>query len=172
MNILRLLYIAFIVCGLNTSSVLATDWSGKSNTVSFMSISNPKYYIRHRDFFGEVSPISDEISRKDATFKIVPGLADSKFISLESVNHPNHYLRHQNWQIKLHKFEDAELFKSDATFNMLSGLSDASGISFQAHNYPDHFIRQVDFKLWISRQELESPTFKKEATFQKVTPLD
>jgi hypothetical protein len=49
-------------------------------------------------------PISSELDRRDSTFKMVPGLADSRHVSFESVNYPGHYLRHQGFRLNLHQF--------------------------------------------------------------------
>ncbi|MEA3325465.1 MAG: AbfB domain-containing protein [Euryarchaeota archaeon] len=97
-------------------------------------------FIRHRNFRGEVTPIVSTLDQKDATFKIVPGLADDSCVSFESLNYPGYYLRHQNFQIKLHKKTGDWLFKKDATFKVVPGLNDNRQVSFESLNYPGYFI--------------------------------
>ncbi|MBN3896083.1 MAG: AbfB domain-containing protein [Nostoc sp. NOS(2021)] len=55
-----------------------------AQSVSIQSFNFPTFYIRHRNFLGEISPISSSLDRADATFRISPGLASSNCVSFES----------------------------------------------------------------------------------------
>lgn len=132
---------------------------------SFRSLNYPDRYIRHRMSLGYIDPIvaNDKLGRKDATFRIVPGLA-GKCRSFESVNYPAHYLRHQNYRLKLHKLADEQLYKEDATFCFVEGLANSDARSFESVNYPKHYIRHSNFELWLAQPD-GSALFKKDATF-------
>ena len=45
---------------------------------SIQSYNYPDYFIRHRNYLGEITTIVSTLDKKDATFKLVPGLADSR----------------------------------------------------------------------------------------------
>ena len=68
----------------------------------------PDYYIRHRGFLGEISRLDSTLDKKDATFRLVPGLADEERMSLESVNYPGYFLcaTGKNAQISLIRLKE------------------------------------------------------------------
>jgi hypothetical protein len=76
---------------------------------SIKSHNFPDYYIRHRNFLGEISRLESTLDNKDATFRVVPGLADDKHYSFESINYPGYYLyaAEKNSQIRLMKLTGA-----------------------------------------------------------------
>ena len=135
---------------------------------SFQSHNYRSHFIRHANFFGEITPISSDLDRKDSTFRIVPGLADSRFVSFESVNYPGHYLRHQDFRLKLHKSDGSQLFRLDATFKMVPGLADGSWSSFESVNYPGHYIRHKSFHLYMERGA--DDLFRRDSTFRVSPP--
>jgi hypothetical protein len=100
---------------------------------SLQSYNYPGNFIRHAYGLGELSAISSDLDQKDATFAIVPGLADSGGISFESYNYPGSYLRHQDGRLKLNDLanDSSPLFREDATFKIVSGLADSSLVSFE-----------------------------------------
>ena len=134
---------------------------------SFASYNYPEHFIRHQNYLGEISKISSDLDKKDATFRIVRGLAGT-CNSFESVNYPGYYLRHQNYRVKLNKAENNDLFQKDATFCMRDGLADTELISFESYNYPDHYIRHKNYHLYIEKDK--GDLFNKDATFKRTTP--
>jgi hypothetical protein len=110
---------------------------------SFQAMQGP-YYIRHRSFRGEVSPVGSAVDRQDATFRMVPGLADGNWVSLESVNYPGYYLRHQNFEFHLQQASDDQLFREDATFRIVPGMAGADYVTLESYNYPGHYIYWTD----------------------------
>ena len=135
---------------------------------SFQSFNYPDHFIRHRNYFGEITRIVSQLDRKDATFRIVPGLADSRYVSFESVNYPGYYLRHQGFRIKLHRRTSDLLFRKDATFKRVPGLANRSWVSFESYNYPGRFIRHRGYHLYIESGNTD--LFRKDATFRIVGP--
>ena len=166
--LIGLLVTMFVGCKPKDEKAESKPVQTKSNTVSFQSYNDSDYFIRHRNFLGEVTTISSDLDKKDATFKIVSGLADSKYISFESVNYPNYYLRHEDFRINLHEYSDDELFKKDVTFKKVAGLAESSWSSFESYNYPGYYIRQKDYQLYI--EEGSDDLFQKDATFKIVSP--
>jgi hypothetical protein len=154
-----------------SSLLLVSQVSHAQEPNSFRSLNYPDRYIRHRASLGYVDPIvaSDKLGRKDATFRLVPGLA-GKCRSFESVNYPGHFLRHQSYRLKLAKQTDGQLFKDDATFCVVRGLANPEGRSFESVNFPKHYIRHSNFELWIGKSD-GSQLFKKDATFMISRPL-
>ena len=139
-------------------------------STSLQSVSYPDRYIRHKDFLGYLDPVASDLDRRDASFVLVPGLADSHYFSFRSVNYPGHYLRHQNFAIKLLRSEGSDRYKEGATFKMLPGLFGEGGVTFESVNYPGHFLRQRNFRLYIDRSD-GSELFTKDATFRMVSGL-
>lgn len=131
---------------------------------SFQSVNYPDRYIRHKGFMGYIDPIQSDLDRSDASFVLVPGLADKRYFSFRSVNYPDHYLRHQNFELKLHKPDGSDLFRKDATFRIVPSLQGEGSFSFESANYPGYYIRHQNFRLYIHRMD-GSELFRKDATF-------
>jgi len=137
--------------------------------VSFESYNFPGRYIRHRDSLGYVEKLQDRLATKDATFRIVPGLA-GKCRSFESVNYKDHFLRHENFRLKLARRSNDQLFLDDATFCFVPGLADQTWYSFESVNLPGHYyIRHKNSELWLERND-GSKLFRESATFRTAAP--
>jgi hypothetical protein len=141
-----------------------------SSAISLRSNNVPSSFIRHRNERAELSTISSDLDRRDATFRIVPGLADSNLVSLESTNFPDHFLRHQNFELKLQRRGSDQLFRDDATFGVKTGLADPGGMSFESRNFPGFFLRHANFRVRLDRND-GSELFQKDATFHPVDGL-
>jgi hypothetical protein len=166
-SVLKGLVVSLVV----SLSPLLSQLSYAQEPNSFRSLNYPNHYIRHRSSLGYIDPIraNDALGRKDATFRIVPGLA-GRCRSFESVNYPGHFLRHQNYRVKLAPQTDDQLFKEDATFCVVSGLANSEARSFESVNFPQHYIRHFNYELWLAKSD-GSPLFKKDATFTISRPL-
>jgi len=136
---------------------------------SFSSFNYPESFIRHRNSEGWITIVESELDMKDASFRIVPGLADKTCWSFESVNYPGHYLRHYNSKILLNAIvTNDSLGAEDATFRIVKGLADSSFVSFESLNYPGHYIRHQNSRLSIAKMETND-LFMADATF-KIEP--
>ena len=151
-----------------TQAPQGTQPSG-GNFSSFQSYNYPTYYIRHQNFLGELTQVSSNLDRQDATFRIVPGLADGNCVSFESLTYPGYYLRHQDFRVKLTKWQDSQQLKEDATFCRRPGLADSTLVSFESYNYPGYFLRHRNFHLYIEQDN--TSLFKEDTTFRIVEPL-
>lgn len=147
----------------------------KAGQVALQSFNYPDHFIRHRNFMGEVTVIGTETDRKDATFRIVPGLAEQKYpslqkeyVSLQSVNFPGYYLRYRDGLIKLDTYRDEELFKKSATFRLVPGLANRAWSSFESLDSPGSYLRHKNFILTLDKGE--DDLFRKEATFKILSP--
>lgn len=136
---------------------------------SFRSVNYPTRYVRHRNFLGELSEVSSDLDRRDASFRVVPGLADPNAVSLAATNLSSHFLRHQGFRLKLQPSSGDDLFKRDATFRTVPGLSDPTKTSFQSINFPNHYIRHRGFSLYLETGS--DPVFRSDATFQRTSSL-
>ena len=143
--------------------------------VSFRSFNFPDRFIRHKNFLGELEPISSDLDKRDATFIFHPGLAftggGGGTASWESRNLPDHWLRHQNFRLVLNKrppagSPDLALFEKDATFFIVPGLADGSRQSFRSVNVTNRLLRHRDFHLFLDEVDPERDIDRKDATFQ------
>jgi hypothetical protein len=137
---------------------------------SFESLNRRKHFIRHRNWLGVLTPVASNQDSGDIAFFMRPGLTgDARTVSFEAVNFPKHFLRHQAYRMKLHRNDDADLFRKDATFWVRPGLRNLPDMmSFEAVNVPGHFIRHQNFELWIARND-GSNLFQEDATFRQAT---
>lgn len=143
--------------------------------LSLRSYNHPDRYLRHQQFNGELTPVTSALDKKDATFRIVPGLADSlfqntfQFVSFESWNYPGWYLRDENGRLVLRRRPTGDhAFDCCATFKEVPGLTDGSASSFELYCRPGNFIRHRNYHLYVESGADE--LFKKDATFQKFRP--
>lgn len=147
----------------------ALGYSYTFDMASLRSVNFPTRYVRHRNFLGELTETSTELDRRDASFVVVPGLADSSGVSLLASNFSGHYLRHQGFRLKLQPLANDDLYRRDATFHIVPGLADSSRISLRSVNFPTHYVRHRGFSLYL---ESGSDTlFRQDATFQRLRAL-
>ncbi len=140
---------------------------------SLRSHNFPDRYIRHSFFRGQLTQIASDTDKQDATFRIVPGLADAtiaatyQYVSFESWNYPGWYLKEDNAELTLspRKTCDDE-FDRSATFKHVAGLADGSAASFEAYTKPGHFIRHWNFVLLV--EPGSGSLFEQDATFRLV----
>ncbi|QBI56313.1 AbfB domain-containing protein [Streptomonospora litoralis] len=145
-----------------------------------LRVTTPGYdnrYIRHQDSLGfteVVDESSSDLLKRDATWRIVPGLADDECYSLESLNYPDEYLRHRESRVRREASDGSELFREDATWCAVPGLS-GSGVSLRSYNFPDQYLRHYDSELWLAGVGGPEPyetsaNFKRDATWAVESP--
>jgi hypothetical protein len=116
---------------------------------SFASFSYPNEYIRHYQGRGIVAPVYSALDGDDATFRVVPGLADNRCISFESANYPGYYLNDDGGEVFLDAAAPGLTFAEDATFCPRPGLADPYELSFESCAYPGSFLRQDAGDLFV-----------------------
>ncbi|MFI8962833.1 AbfB domain-containing protein [Streptomyces sp. NPDC053493] len=140
-----------------------------TTTIAIESTNLPGLFVRHADFLGELSGVGNDLDRRDATFELAEGLADSALVSLRSQNLPGHVLRHEGFRIKLNDHtggNDSQQIREDATFVLTPGLDDPTAVSFRSLNFPDRFLRHRDFHLFV--EPADSDLARRDATFRIV----
>ncbi|MEO3755810.1 AbfB domain-containing protein [Streptomyces sp. B6B3] len=150
------------------------------NTWQSLRVTTPGHtdrYLRHQDALAFTEPVtaaSPQLLREDATWRLVPGLADPTCYSIESRNFPGEYLRHRNSRVERGRPDGTELFREDATWSAVPGLS-GTGVSFRSYNLPHRYLRHYDSALWIAAnggpQPYDSRTlFREDATWTIAPP--
>jgi Alpha-L-arabinofuranosidase B (ABFB) domain len=102
---------------------------GDIHTVSWESVNFPNHYLRHQDFRlklhlrpAAAGPEQD-LFDKDASFFIIPGLADGSKNSFRSANFNQRLLRHRDFHIFLDQLDlSKDLDRKDATFLIGDGF--------------------------------------------------
>ncbi|MFF3485757.1 AbfB domain-containing protein [Streptomyces sp. NPDC002701] len=107
-------------------------------------------YLRHRDgaaYTDVVDANSAGLLKSDATWKVVPGLANSACYSFESRNYPGQYLRHRDFRVYKESGSGA-VFHADATFCAVRGAG--GGVRLSASNFPEQYLRHYNAELWLA----------------------
>ncbi|CAL9636722.1 AbfB domain-containing protein [Streptomyces sp. enrichment culture] len=118
-----------------------------------LRVTTPGYtdrYLRHRDgavFTEVVTAGSGTLLKSDATWRAVPGLADTSCYSFESRNYPGEYLRHRDSRV-YKEGGSGDLFRADATFCPVRGAN--GGVRLSAHNFPGQYLRHYGAELWLA----------------------
>ncbi|MFD9433387.1 AbfB domain-containing protein [Streptomyces sp. NPDC060002] len=118
-----------------------------------LRVTTPGYtdrYLRHRDgaaFTEVVTAGSDALLKNDATWKIVPGLANGTCYSFESRNYPGQYLRHRDYRV-YKESGGTDLFRADATFCPVRGANGA--VRLAAYNFPEQCLRHYNAEVWLA----------------------
>lgn len=140
----------------------------RGSFVSLESYAFPGYYVRHANGRAGISLVDTRQDKEDATFRIVPGLADDRCISFESRNFPGKYLHQQKSEILLDTKSSDAVFLEDATFCPRAGLADDRELSFEACSYPGSFLNQYEDLLYIDQGS--GKEFAEDATFSLEAP--
>jgi hypothetical protein len=136
---------------------------------SLRAINFPTHFVRHQFYLGELTTTPDTLSKQDATFKIVPGLADPNAVSFEAVNFPGWYLRHDGSRVRLAPGPGDLSFKQHATFRVVEGRSNRDFVSFQAYNYPSRYLRHRSYHMYV--EPVTDSVSAQDSTFAVVTGL-
>ncbi len=90
---------------------------------------------------------SPALLKADATWKIVPGLANSNCYAFESRNHPGEFLRHRDFRVRRDADDNSALFRADATWCAVAGVG---GVRFTSANLPGSYLRHIDSEVWLA----------------------
>ncbi|MEU6533648.1 AbfB domain-containing protein [Streptomyces sp. NPDC046928] len=118
-----------------------------------LRVTTPGYtdrYMRHKDgavFTEVVDAGSAALLKSDATWRIVPGLADGTCYSFESRNYPGQYLRHREYRV-YKEAGSGDLYRADATFCPVRGAD--GGVRLSAYNFPEQYLRHYNAELWLA----------------------
>ena len=106
-------------------------------------------------------PGGDAAARRQATFEVVPGLADPACFSIRTAD--RQFLRHRSWRLVPSSDEGTTLFRKDATFCPGPG-SPAGAVVLEAAGYRGWFVRHVGTELWVDQFD-GSPEFRADSSF-------
>jgi hypothetical protein len=129
-------------------------------------------YMRHSTGLGVtevVSRTSDGTLKREATFKIVPGLADASCYSFEARNFPGHYLRHASSRLHREPRDGSATFDQDATFCARAALDGSGNFSLESKNLPGSFLRHRDSELWVDAFQ-DTLAYRQDATWALAAP--
>ncbi len=129
-------------------------------------------FLRHADSLGitdVVNTSSISGTKEDATFKIIPGLADAACYSLESRNFPGHFLRHFNSRIRKDPRDGSALFDQDATFCAREALNGSGQVSLESRNLPGNYVRHRGGEVWLDPFQ-DTAGFRQDASWALATP--
>ncbi len=135
---------------------------------SLRSVNATDRYVRHRDNLAYVEPVGTTTARQDATFTVVPGLANSARVSFRSVNFPDRYLRHYNFRVRLDVYGGDATFARDATFCGRAGL--AGGMSFESYSHSGRYLRHYNYEVRVDLYA-SGAAFADDASFTVIVPL-
>ncbi|ADO72673.1 AbfB domain-containing protein [Stigmatella aurantiaca] len=126
------------------------------------------YYVRHADGQAMISLIETGWDMDDATFRMVPGLADERCVSFESRNYPGSFLREDHGEVWLDDGRSDGRFEEDATFCPRLGLADSHALSFESCTSPGTYLHHTDDILYVG--DGSGWAFDEDATFLLTDP--
>jgi hypothetical protein len=136
-----------------TSTTLTAMPTLATNVYKSLRVTNPGLtdrYIRHQASLGYTEVVnagSSALLKEDATWRVVPGLADSSCYSFESRNYPGDYLRHQAFRVRKDTGNGTALFNADATWCPEPG---SGGVRLTAYGFPGQYLRHINAELWLA----------------------
>ncbi|MGW0518860.1 AbfB domain-containing protein [Crossiella sp. NPDC003009] len=109
-------------------------------------------YLRHAGGAARTDVVTGEGDpglKADATWRVVPGLADPGCRSLESVNFPGEFLRHRGDRVHREGDDGSAGFRGAATWCARPGLA-GDGVSFESWDRPGRFLRHYGALIWLA----------------------
>ncbi|SHG28086.1 AbfB domain-containing protein, partial [Streptoalloteichus hindustanus] len=90
----------------------------------------------------------------DATWRVVPGLADSECHSFEAAGRPGVFLRQENLRVHVAQSDGSEQFRRDGTWCAHPGLQ-GGGASLESFSARGRFLRHINEELWVANKSGE-----------------
>ena len=90
-----------------------------------------------------VSSSSTTLLKRQATWVVRAGLANSACVSFESKDTAGSFIRHYNFALLMQANDGSKAFSEDATFCPQAGFT-GQGNSIRAWGYPTRFIRHYN----------------------------
>jgi hypothetical protein len=119
-------------------------------------------FVRHAGSDVGIVNVDDEASH----WRVMPGLADARFISLQSRDEPGRYLRHASFRLWSDIDDGSSQFRQDATFRYSPPLSGTHAFtrSLRANNFPDRYLQRSN-DLVNLQQPVDTPEYKDAVTW-------
>jgi hypothetical protein len=136
---------------------------------AFQSVNYPARYIHRSAALGYLDAVSSSSTtavKQEASFTVVPGLADSGGYSFVATD--GTYLRHYAFRLRFDTNDGSAGFAKDATFLARPGSATGS-VSLESYNYPGRYLRHRDFQLWADLF-VDSDTYRADSSFTVASP--
>ncbi|MFG3022463.1 sigma-70 family RNA polymerase sigma factor [Streptomyces sp. NPDC048254] len=137
---------------------------------ALQSVDQSGRYVSEAGSLGVLGPVaatSPGLTKQEATFRFVAGLADSHCYSLRDAS--GRYLRHYAFRIRLDADDGSAVFRKDATFCARPGSADGS-VSLESYNYPGRYLRhRANLELWLDPAQ-NTAAFRASRSFTVVAP--
>jgi hypothetical protein len=135
-------------------------------------VNYPARWVSIRGGLAYVDPVdvsSTAALKQNATFTVVPGLADSAGYSLQTSG--GQYLRHASFRLQPASNDGTAVFRDDATFYPVPGATGGS-VRLIFKNYPGRCVRHRNFELWVDPMALaaEDANFPADSSFLPLNP--
>jgi hypothetical protein len=153
-----------------SSSGSSGSSGSSSSSATWTSVRSVNYPDRYWDVSGDyvkLGPISSSSDRRDATFKLVKGLADSSCYSFATAD--GSYLRHRAFILRAEANDGSSLFKQDATFCPRTS-SYSGAVMLESVNYPGRYLRHQNFQLKLDPYQ-NSDLYRADSAFRLVDGL-
>jgi hypothetical protein len=132
------------------------------------------WYVRGIDqaMIGPGNPAPEPGDGTDATWRIVPGKADTTCHSFESVARPEYYLRQLGLKVMVAPSDGTAQFKADATWCTKAGLNGTAAL--ESFSLRGKLLRHHNGLVWAAdrsgQNDFETPTGYPEDTSWQVDP--
>ncbi|KAJ5420979.1 hypothetical protein N7465_003498 [Penicillium sp. CMV-2018d] len=110
------------------------------------------HYIAHTDKTINTQVVSSSSTtalKKQASWTVRTGLANSACFSFESVDTPGSFIRHADFSLVLAANDGTKILHEDATFCPQTGIS-GQGSSIRSWSYPTRYFRHYENTLYIA----------------------
>jgi len=122
------------------------------STISIRATADTTRYIVHNGSTVNTQSISSSSTRtlkRQASWIVRTGLANSACFSFESVDTPGSFIRQSNFELLLNANDGTKQFYEDATYCTLAGLN-GEGNSIRSWSYPTRYFRHYDNLLRVT----------------------
>ncbi|MFF4213930.1 AbfB domain-containing protein [Streptomyces sp. NPDC001796] len=134
---------------------------------SVRSVNYPDRYWHISGDYVKLDPIGSAPARRDATFRVVKGLAKATCYSFATAD--GSYLRHRNFLLRDEPDDGSSLFRQDATFCPRPS-SYFGAIMLESVNYPGRFLRHQSFRLKLDPYQADD-LYRADSAFRLVDGL-
>lgn len=138
-----------------------------SSWKSVRSVNYPDRYWHVNGDYVKLDQVGSASARRDATFKVVKGLADASCYSFATAD--GSYLRHRNFVLRSERNDGSSLFQQDATFCPRPS-SFSGAVMLESANYPGRFLRHQNFQLKLDAYQY-SDLYRADSAFLLVDGL-
>ncbi|KAI6758276.1 hypothetical protein HG530_010516 [Fusarium avenaceum] len=119
---------------------------GSSVSLKLTTSGYTNRYLAHTDSAVNTQVVDSSSSaalKKQASWTVRSGLANSGCVSFESNDTPGSYIRHYDFVLVVNKSDGTKAFNEDATFCPQTSLN-TQGTSIRSWNYPTRYLRHYN----------------------------